>query len=212
MNGEAETDRRTVVEDVERIPAEAQEATSSSPHRSSSAVCTSSLSQCSSSRRIPTSTSGSCWLTAWSILWKSISILRSESASCPTAAWSPPGSARSAVSYAGGQTILPSEACRKALVTFVNMTASPSRGLMSPDTWAITIGRSDVAIPIHSRLVVNTAEAAIDAAIAGLGITRARRTKSRVPYGPPRSLRYSENSSHRPRRLLSSTPAVGFCR
>jgi DNA-binding transcriptional LysR family regulator len=45
-------------------------------------------------------------------------------------------------------------------------------GLMPPDRWTFTIGRSDVSIPIHSRLVVNTAEAAIDAAIAGLGITR----------------------------------------
>jgi DNA-binding transcriptional LysR family regulator len=43
---------------------------------------------------------------------------------------------------------------------------------MSPDTWTFAIGRSDVSVPIHSRLVVNTAEAAIDAAIAGIGITR----------------------------------------
>jgi DNA-binding transcriptional LysR family regulator len=44
--------------------------------------------------------------------------------------------------------------------------------LMSPDAWIFTIGRSDVSVPIHSRLVVNTAEAAIDAAIAGIGVTR----------------------------------------
>ena len=45
-------------------------------------------------------------------------------------------------------------------------------GLASPDTWTFTVGRSDVAVPVHSRLVVNTAEAAIDAAIAAVGITR----------------------------------------
>lgn len=43
---------------------------------------------------------------------------------------------------------------------------------MSPDRWTFTIGRSEVSVPIHSRLVVNTAEAAIDAAIAAVGITR----------------------------------------
>ncbi len=43
---------------------------------------------------------------------------------------------------------------------------------MSHDTWTITVEKSQVAIPTHSRLVVNTAEAAIDAAIAGVGITR----------------------------------------
>jgi hypothetical protein len=33
-------------------------------------------------------------------------------------------------------------------------------------------GKSAVSVKIHSRLVVNTAEAPIDAAIAGVGITR----------------------------------------
>jgi DNA-binding transcriptional LysR family regulator len=45
-------------------------------------------------------------------------------------------------------------------------------GQVSPDTWTIGTGKSAVPVPIHSRLVVNTAEAAIDAAIAGVGITR----------------------------------------
>ena len=44
--------------------------------------------------------------------------------------------------------------------------------LMAPEAWTFGIGRSELAVPIHSRLVVNTAEAAIDAAIAGVGITR----------------------------------------
>jgi DNA-binding transcriptional LysR family regulator len=45
-------------------------------------------------------------------------------------------------------------------------------GLMSPKSWAFRAGKSDVAVPIHSRLTVNTAEAAVDAAIAGAGVTR----------------------------------------
>jgi DNA-binding transcriptional LysR family regulator len=45
-------------------------------------------------------------------------------------------------------------------------------GMMSADAWTFTIGKSDAAVAIHSRLVVNTAEAAIDAATAGGGITR----------------------------------------
>jgi len=46
-------------------------------------------------------------------------------------------------------------------------------GLTSPDVWRFAIsGGGVVSVAIHSRLIVNTAEAAIDAAIAGLGITR----------------------------------------
>jgi DNA-binding transcriptional LysR family regulator len=45
-------------------------------------------------------------------------------------------------------------------------------GMISPDTWTFAIGKSVVSVAIHSRLIVNTAEAAIDAAIAGVGITR----------------------------------------
>jgi len=45
-------------------------------------------------------------------------------------------------------------------------------GFSSPDVWVFTTGKSNTSVPVRSRLVVNTAEAAIDAAIAGLGITR----------------------------------------
>lgn len=45
-------------------------------------------------------------------------------------------------------------------------------GLTSPDTWIFAKGKADISVPIRSRLIVNTAEAAIDAAIAGTGITR----------------------------------------
>jgi len=45
-------------------------------------------------------------------------------------------------------------------------------GLSSPESWTFTTGKSVVSVAIHSRLTVNTAEAAIDAAVAGLGVTR----------------------------------------
>jgi len=58
----------------------------------------------------------------------------------------------------------PGELGTHACVTF--------EGLMSPDTWIFATGKSHPSVAVHSRLVVNTAEAAIDAAIVGLGITR----------------------------------------
>jgi len=45
-------------------------------------------------------------------------------------------------------------------------------GLGSPVEWKFASGRSEVSIAVRSRLTVNTAEAAIDAAIAGVGLTR----------------------------------------
>jgi DNA-binding transcriptional LysR family regulator len=45
-------------------------------------------------------------------------------------------------------------------------------GLTSPDAWAFGVGKSATSVPMHSRLIVNTAEAAIDAAIASVGVTR----------------------------------------
>lgn len=45
-------------------------------------------------------------------------------------------------------------------------------GLASPEAWTFRMRKQDASVEIHSRLIVNTAEAAIDAAIAGLGITR----------------------------------------
>jgi DNA-binding transcriptional LysR family regulator len=58
----------------------------------------------------------------------------------------------------------PSELSAHDCITFEGMT--------SPDAWTFTIGGRDAPVAIHSRLIVNTAEAAIDAAIAGVGITR----------------------------------------
>jgi DNA-binding transcriptional LysR family regulator len=58
----------------------------------------------------------------------------------------------------------PSELATHDCVTF--------EGLMSPHTWTFRMGKADMPVTIHSRLIVNTAEAAIDAAIAVVGITR----------------------------------------
>ena len=45
--------------------------------------------------------------------------------------------------------------------------------LLTPaDAWTFPVGKWDETVPVHSRLAVNTAEAAIDAAVAGTGITR----------------------------------------
>jgi len=44
--------------------------------------------------------------------------------------------------------------------------------LMSSQSWEFKIDEETTAIPVRSRLIVNTAEAAIDAAISSAGITR----------------------------------------
>ena len=45
-------------------------------------------------------------------------------------------------------------------------------GLQSPASWLFPGKKGRQAVSIHSRLAVNTAEAAMDAAIAGVGVTR----------------------------------------
>lgn len=45
-------------------------------------------------------------------------------------------------------------------------------GFTSPSVWTFMRGRKEVAVPVHSRLSVTTAEAAVDAAVAQLGVTR----------------------------------------
>jgi DNA-binding transcriptional LysR family regulator len=47
-----------------------------------------------------------------------------------------------------------------------------STNLSAPDRWSYRIGGQEQAITIRSRLTVTTAEAAIDAALSGIGITR----------------------------------------
>lgn len=43
---------------------------------------------------------------------------------------------------------------------------------LSAQSWAFKVGKAEKSFPIHSRLVVSTAEAATDAAVSGLGLTR----------------------------------------
>ncbi|HBK04338.1 MAG TPA: LysR family transcriptional regulator [Acetobacteraceae bacterium] len=43
---------------------------------------------------------------------------------------------------------------------------------LSAQTWSLNVGKTEKPFPIHSRLVVSTAEAATDAAVAGIGLTR----------------------------------------
>jgi DNA-binding transcriptional LysR family regulator len=64
-----------------------------------------------------------------------------------------------------GTPKVPEDLSKLACVTF---------DLMSSTAWSFTSSRSgsERAVPIHARLSVNTAEAAIDAAVAGVGITR----------------------------------------
>jgi DNA-binding transcriptional LysR family regulator len=63
-----------------------------------------------------------------------------------------------------GRPLTPSDLTAHDCVTFDQ--------LMSAEAWSFLDGKSEMAVAIHSRLVVNTADAAIDAAIAGVGITR----------------------------------------
>jgi len=45
-------------------------------------------------------------------------------------------------------------------------------GMTSPTSWIFQAGKREIAVPVRTRLTVNTAEAAVDAATADLGITR----------------------------------------
>jgi DNA-binding transcriptional LysR family regulator len=44
-------------------------------------------------------------------------------------------------------------------------------GWMSPTAWTFRSGQSETVVPIKSRFVVNTADSALDAAVAGAGVT-----------------------------------------
>lgn len=46
-------------------------------------------------------------------------------------------------------------------------------GWMSPTAWTFRSGGSEIVVPIQSRFVVNTAASALDAALAGAGVTSA---------------------------------------
>lgn len=63
-----------------------------------------------------------------------------------------------------GRPLRPAELSGHACITF--------EGLMSSTRWVFAEGKTVLSIPVHSRLVVSTAEAAIDAAVADLGVAR----------------------------------------
>jgi len=63
-----------------------------------------------------------------------------------------------------GRPLAPADLAAHDCVTF--------EGLVAPDSWSFGIKPKQHAVRVHSRLVVNTAEAAIQAATAGLGIAR----------------------------------------
>ena len=58
----------------------------------------------------------------------------------------------------------PEDLARHDCITF--------EGLSSPATWTFESDKAEMTTPIHSRLVVTTAEAAVDAAIAEIGVAR----------------------------------------
>ncbi len=58
----------------------------------------------------------------------------------------------------------PSDLAKHVCITF--------EGLNAPMSWTFRRNRTAVSVPIKSRLTVNNAEAAIDAAAAGFGVTR----------------------------------------
>src|SRR6266581_2961746 len=62
---------------------------------------------------------------------------------------------------ARGSPKRPAELASHACITF------DGSSLASPETWTFMARKADTSVAIRSRLVVNTAEAAIDAAIAG---------------------------------------------
>lgn len=65
---------------------------------------------------------------------------------------------------ARGRPRSPSDLCDHDCITIDEMGA--------PRTWKFTKGGREIAAPIRTRLTVNTSEAAVEAAIAGAGITR----------------------------------------
>jgi DNA-binding transcriptional LysR family regulator len=58
----------------------------------------------------------------------------------------------------------PGDLARHDCITF--------ESLSSPAIWTFSAGKAEISTPIHSRLVVTTAEAAVDAAIAEIGVAR----------------------------------------
>jgi DNA-binding transcriptional LysR family regulator len=81
---------------------------------------------------------------------------------------------------AHGTPVVPSDLALHRCVAFEQVGASAA--------WSFPVDGKDMAIPIHPRFSANTAEAAIDAAIAGVGVTRV--------------LSYQIDAAHRAGQLL----------
>jgi DNA-binding transcriptional LysR family regulator len=97
----------------------------------------------------------------------------------------------------------PSELGTHASVTF--------EGLMSPDAWIFTTGEFHTSVAVNSRLVVNTAEAAIDALPWDSGSRACFHTRSRVRRGQARSPLSFKSTSRSPHPSISSIPMRGSC-
>lgn len=63
-----------------------------------------------------------------------------------------------------GRPTNPAELSAHACITYEQMSHR--------QVWNFVSGKSEIMVPVHTRLAVSTAEAAVDAAVAGIGITR----------------------------------------
>lgn len=63
-----------------------------------------------------------------------------------------------------GQPQAPAELGRHKCITF--------EGLMPVHSWNFKVNGAEQSVPVHARLMVNTADAAIDAAVGGVGVAR----------------------------------------
>ena len=100
----------------------------------------------------------------------------------------------------------PQRGLRLAHVSLVSLgtTASRSRNCLRP-TPGSSGRHGGASFPVHSRLVVNTASAAIDGQSQASGSRACFRTKSPMRYGPARSLSGWKNSNRHPGLSASST-------
>jgi DNA-binding transcriptional LysR family regulator len=85
-------------------------------------------------------------------------------------------------------------------------------GFFGPDVWTFVRDKTNVAVPVHSRLVVGSVEEACDAARAGVGITIRSHSTSKRRSMPGRSRPCWIISSRRRRLSASSTRPTAFCR
>ena len=111
---------------------------------------------------------GAC-STGRSIWSRRASTSRSASVRWPTPRRSRRGSARCGGSWSRRRPISSGAAGRRRRAISPRTMSSPSSGMDGIERWRFAGG---VEAPIKPRLIVNTAEAAIDAAVSGFGITR----------------------------------------